>query len=213
MFSGSVIKRSRMKIRIGQVVLLGFVFGMFSISSDFPALADNEIKINNDLHRQAQMQNMQRTSNALHPAHYTVQVPENYPIPVVFKQNVDSETAQNGDTIAISTASDIYINNKLVFSKNASGYAIIKSVRPARNLGKYGFIIIKKGYLADTTGTLRQVKFETKIKGERCQWAGIIGHAMIWNPIGWIVALKEGTPAELKAGDTATCINEISFNL
>ena len=37
-----------MKIRIGQVVLLGFVFGMFSISSDFSALADNEIKINND---------------------------------------------------------------------------------------------------------------------------------------------------------------------
>lgn len=152
-------------------------------------------------------------NNMQNSVYSMVEVPDNYPIPIVFIKDVDSETSSNGDKIPIRPASDIYINNKLIFSKDASGYAIIKSVRPARNLGKYGYIIIKEGFLPDTTGTLRAVSFGTKIHGERCQWAGIIGHAMIWNPVGWIVGLKEGTPAAIKSGDTATFKNKVMFSL
>lgn len=167
----------------------------------------NNINASNTFLQSTTVNNMQNS------VYREVEVPDNYPIPIVFIKDVDSETSSNGDRIPIRPASDIYINNKLIFSKDSSGYAVIKSVRPARNLGKYGYIIIKEGFLPDTTGTLRAVNFGTKINGERCQWAGIISHAMIWNPIGWIVGLKEGTPAVIKSGDTATCKNKIIFSL
>lgn len=167
----------------------------------------NNINTSNTFLQSTTVNNMQ---NAVYKE---VEVPDNYPIPIVFIKYVDSETSSNGDRIPIRPASDIYIKNKLIFSKDSSGYAVIKSVRPARNLGKYGYIIIKEGFLPDVTGTLRAVSFGTKINGERCQWAGIISHAMIWNPIGWIVGLKEGTPAVIKSGDTATCKNKIIFSL
>ena len=171
--------------------------------------SDNDIKLDNKVN--LYLQPISTNDNNI--IYKEVEVPENYPIPVVFAQDADSESLNNGERVLIRPASDIYINNKLIFSKNSTGYAVIKSVRPARNLGKYGYIIIKEGFLPDITGTLRAVNFSMKIRGERCQWAGIISHAMIWNPIGWIVGLKEGTPAVIKSGDTATCKNKAVFIL
>lgn len=143
-----------------------------------------------------------------------ISVPADYPIPFVITEEVSSEDTSSGQQVEIRVDKDIYVNNVLVFKKGANGTLLIKSVKPARNLGKGGYIIFTKGYVKDTTGTLREISFRKKYSGKRCQWAGIIGHAMIWNPVGWVVGLKEGEPISIPAGTegVATLKNGFQIN-
>lgn len=138
-------------------------------------------------------------------------VPEEYPIPIIVDEDLSSEELQNGQRVKIFVAKDIYISNVLVFKKGAKGVLLVKSVRPARNLGKGGYIIFQKGYITDASGMLRVITLKQKITGKRCVWAGIISHAMIWNPIGWIFAIKEGEPAYINSGDEFTAFVSEDF--
>ena len=130
----------------------------------------------------------------------SILVPKGHPIPFVILEDLSSEETVKGDQIEIEVAKDVLVSRMLVFKKGSKGALTVKSVKPARNLGKGGYIIFTRGYLRDTTGTLREISFRKKYSGKRCQWAAVIGHAMIWNPIGWIVAIKEGEPIYIESG-------------
>lgn len=153
-----------------------------------------------------QTQNQPSTNNF-------VSVPQDYPIPFIITENCSSEEVNPGEQIEIQIAKDIYISGVLVFKKGGKGSLIVKSVKPARNLGKGGYIIFRNGYINDTTGILREITFKKKYSGKRCQWAGIIGHAMIWNPVGWIVGLKEGEPLSIKSGTEGVATLKYGFQI
>ena len=153
-----------------------------------------------------QKQNQPSTNNF-------VSVPQDYPIPFIITENCSSEEVNPGEQIEIQIAKDIYISGVLVFKKGGKGSLIVKSVRPARNLGKGGYIIFRNGYINDANGTLREITFRKKYSGKRCQWAGIIGHAMIWNPVGWIVGLKEGEPLSIKSGTEGVATLKYGFQI
>ena len=142
-----------------------------------------------------------------------ISVPQDYPIPFIITENCSSEEVNPGEQIEIQIAKDIYISGVLVFKKGGKGSLIVKSVKPARNLGKGGYIIFRNGYINDTTGILREITFKKKYSGKRCQWAGIIGHAMIWNPVGWIVGLKEGEPLSIKSGTEGVATLKYGFQI
>ena len=60
---------------------------------------------------------------------------------------------------------------------------------------------------------MREISFRKKYSGKRCQWAAVIGHAMIWNPIGWIVAIKEGEPIYIESGAEGVAKNRKEFKI
>ena len=95
--------------------------------------------------------------------------------------------------------------------------AIIENFKSIRAYDKRQFktidIIFRNGYINDTTGILREITFKKKYSGKRCQWAGIIGHAMIWNPVGWIVGLKEGEPLSIKSGTEGVATLKYGFQI
>ena len=134
-------------------------------------------------------------------------------IPFVILEDLSSEETVKGDQIEIEVAKDVLVSRMLVFKKGSKGALTVKSVKPARNLGKGGYIIFTRGYLRDTTGTLREISFRKKYSGKRCQWAAVIGHAMIWNPIGWIVAIKEGEPIYIESGAEGVAKNRKEFKI
>lgn len=134
------------------------------------------------------------------------------PIAIEFTENANSNELNVGDRVSIRVASDIFLANQLIFKENAPGFLIVKSVKPSRNLGKGGYIIFNEGYIEDVNGMNRQVTFRKKISGENCKWAKVISHAMIWNPIGWIIAPIEGEPAYINIGDVGTCKTTKNFS-
>ena len=140
-------------------------------------------------------------------------IPAKQHIPIEFLEDANSNELNPGDKIDIRVTSDIYIGSQLIFKKNTTGFLIVKSVKPSRNLGKGGYIIFKEGYINDVKGMARLVSFKKKIKGKNCRWAKVISHAMIWNPIGWIIAPKEGEPAYIYRGDYGTCKTKRDFTL
>ena len=72
-------------------------------------------------------------------------VPEGQLIPFAISKDVSSENTRPGKQIDIHITNDVYENGFLTFKKGAKGYLIIKSVKPARNLGKGGYIIFRNG--------------------------------------------------------------------
>lgn len=155
----------------------------------------------------------QQTNDTYAQRKLNAKIASKQPIPIEFTENTNSNELNVGDRVSIKVTSDIYLANQLVFNKNATGFLIVKSVKPSRNLGKGGYIIFKEGYIKDVRGMNRQVSFRKKIQGKNCKWAKVISHAMIWNPIGWIIAPKEGDPAYINIGDIATCKTTKNFSL
>ena len=143
----------------------------------------------------------------------SILVQKDVPIPFVITEDLDSGNLEKGEHVSIRVLKDVIVDNMVIFKKDTKGYLTVRSAKRDRNLGKAGYIKFKAGYIPDVTGTSREVTFKQKYTGKNCKWSAAIGYAMIWNPIGWIVALKNGDPLYIKAGEEGIAENKEEFRI
>lgn len=143
----------------------------------------------------------------------SILVQKDVPIPFVITEDLDSGNLEKGEQVSIRVLKDVIVDNMVIFKKDTKGYLTVRSAKRDRNLGKAGYIKFKAGYVKDVTGTSREISFKKKYTGKNCKWAAAIGYAMIWNPIGWIVAWKNGDPLYIKAGEEGIAKNKDEFRV
>ncbi len=143
----------------------------------------------------------------------SILVQKDVPIPFVITEDLDSDNLEKGEQVSIRVLKDVIVDNMVIFKKDTKGYLTVRSAKRDRNLGKAGYIKFKAGYVKDVTGTSREISFKKKYTGKNCKWAAAIGYAMIWNPIGWIVAWKNGDPLYIKAGEEGIAKNKDEFRV
>lgn len=132
-------------------------------------------------------------------------------VPFIFAKQVSASKLNVNESIPIKVERNVYTDSTIIFKEGATGCIYAKEVKKARRLGKQGQLYFSEGYVKDTKGIERRIVFDEKYTGKRCKWANIIGSAMIWNPIGWIVMQKKGGDVLIPIDTRATAITGEDF--
>jgi len=105
-------------------------------------------------------------------------------VPVRFLQNVETSDLELGDAIPLEITQDVYVNGVKLFAQGSGGIAYIDDFKPARCLGRGGYIRLSHGELQDIHGKKHEIAISSSAKGDfkyKSAAGALIGGSMAFN--------------------------------
>lgn len=132
-----------------------------------------------------------------------MQIPENILIRVSLIDSVDSKTFQVGDNVNFSVAEDVFIDDKLIFSKGLQGEGTVANVRQAKGwIGKNGKVEVDFNKIRCLDGKTIAIFVGEESKNKMIENKMVEGASLVGINLNdeWNKVLVRGKNIEVKSG-------------